>query len=126
MSFNENYYGRFNGSRKKHKFNPDSIDDQEIAKAALLFRQRLYDYAQSLFNKSPNLLKQLSPKEVGAKGDGLVLFSTDTHLRIKNAKSIVLNYLLNRADIHVHKEEKENLKLLINFVNSFTIEKEDI
>ncbi len=126
MNLDKHYSGRENGSRKKHFFDQENPDHKEIEKAALVFRRALYDYASSLFTKSPFLLKQLSPKAIGAKGDGLVLFGIDTPPRIKNAKHVVLKFLVERAHCLVYKDEKDNIKMLINFVNSFNIEKEEI
>lgn len=126
MNLDPEYYGRTNGFRKKHSFDRQNEEHQAMEKAALVFRQYLYDYAKILFNKSPHFIKQLTPKECGTKGEGLALFNSEMPPRMKNAKSVILKFLISRADVLIHKDEKENLKLLIDYVNSFTIEKEDI
>jgi hypothetical protein len=122
MNLDERYSGRLNRIRSQHEFDDKNKQHQEIEKVALKFRQYLYDYAVSIFKKSPKLLRQLTPKYVNQKGDGLSLFSKTSPPRIKNAKGVILDFLLNRAHVLVDKEEQGNLKLLIEFVDSFKIE----
>ncbi len=119
MKLDQNYYPRLNGLRKKHVFDQENKEHKVIEKEALVFRQALYDYAQSLFNSSPKLLSQLSPREMGVKGNGLLLFNSEAPPRLKNAKGVIMRFLIKRADILVHPAEKNNLKLLIDYVNNY-------
>lgn len=125
MNLDPHFSYRLNGCRKRNFFDPNNEEHQEIEKAALVFRESLYKYAKSLFQKSPKFLDRLKPKKVGGQGNSLVLFSEKTIPRIKNAKEVILHFLITGADFLVHPDEQNNLKLLINYVKSFNIEKQE-
>lgn len=124
MNLDQAYYGRSNGLRKKYPFDQHNEEHKAIEEATFLFRQALYNYADNLFKNSPKLLLQLSPKRISDKGGGLSLLNSETPPSITNAKNVILRFLIKRADILVDQKEKDNLKLLVDYVNNFQIEKE--
>ncbi len=127
MTFNfKKHCDCVDGSRRRYQFDPSNNEHQEAQREALIFRQKLYQYAQTIFAKSPNLLKQLTPKAVGDRGDGLALFNTESPPRLKCAKAVIITYLRQRADIHIDKDEKKKLNLLLDFIDNFDLQNENV
>jgi hypothetical protein len=109
-------------SRGIHEYNVDSLDYLSACELSKNLRRQIYEQALLLFKDSPKMLQRLEVGDNDESNLHLVLFNKKFPVSTVNSLLVIKRFLRDRADILVSANEKSQISVLLNFVESLIVQ----